>query len=297
MQSAARATWRASASVALAACGFGSISLVTNAVVVRGGTLDALMFWRYVIAIPGLALVAGYAALQLPRTQRLRLILGGGPLQAMVTLLSLTALQWITPGTLGFLFYTFPGWVAVIAVARGTERLTPRRIVALTIAFAGIVLMVGSPWGEAAPLPGVLFALGSAIVYAIFVHAVPHWQGSAHPAASAAYICVGAGVVFALLLVVRGEAVLPAPRTTLPASALLALVSTVAAFTLFFRGLTVLGPVRTAVVSTIEPFYTTLASALVLGTALRPVALVGGALIAAAVVLIHAGPREGALPT
>jgi ABC-type sugar transport system substrate-binding protein len=62
---------------------------------------------------------------------------------------------------------------------------------------------------------------------------------------------------------------------------------TAIAFLLFLRGLAVLGSVRTAIVSTIEPFFTTLLGALVLSQPLPPSSLLGGALIALAVVLLQ----------
>ena len=72
----------------------------------------------------------------------------------------------------------------------------------------------------------------------------------------------------------------------------MAVVSTVLAFIAFLRGLAVIGPVRTAIMSTIEPFWTALLGALVLRQALGPRTLAGGLCIAAAVVLLQLGQGE-----
>jgi drug/metabolite transporter (DMT)-like permease len=58
------------------------------------------------------------------------------------------------------------------------------------------------------------------------------------------------------------------------------------AFVLFLRGLAAIGPVRTAIVSTVEPFCAALLGAVVLGQPLSPGTLAGGGLIATAVVLL-----------
>ena len=77
----------------------------------------------------------------------------------------------------------------------------------------------------------------------------------------------------------------------------LAVVSTAISFMLFLRGLKALGPVRTAIISTIEPFCTALLGASVLGQPLTKDTLLGGAFIAGAVVLLqlknenHAGRK------
>ena len=68
---------------------------------------------------------------------------------------------------------------------------------------------------------------------------------------------------------------------------MLALVSTVIAFLTLIKGLAVLGPVRTAIIATVEPFFTATLGILVLGNQLSTATLVGGILIAAAVLLIQ----------
>ena len=77
---------------------------------------------------------------------------------------------------------------------------------------------------------------------------------------------------------------------------MLAVVSTVLAFIAFLRGLAVIGPVRTAIMSTIEPFWTALLGGLVLRQALGPRTLLGGVCIAAAVVLLQLGHGREAAP-
>jgi drug/metabolite transporter (DMT)-like permease len=54
----------------------------------------------------------------------------------------------------------------------------------------------------------------------------------------------------------------------------------------------VLGPVRTAIVSTVEPFFTALMGAWLLDQPLTFTTLVGGALIAAAVILLQLRPSN-----
>ena len=64
----------------------------------------------------------------------------------------------------------------------------------------------------------------------------------------------------------------------------------------FLHGLATIGPVRTAIMSTIEPFWTALLGGLVLRQALGPRTLLGGVCIAAAVVLLQLGHGREATP-
>ncbi|MFL5603939.1 MAG: EamA family transporter, partial [Gemmatimonadaceae bacterium] len=68
---------------------------------------------------------------------------------------------------------------------------------------------------------------------------------------------------------------------------LLAFVSTAIAFTSLIKGLSVLGPVRTSIVATVEPFFTAILGVVVLRNPFNTSTLVGGVLIAVAILLIE----------
>jgi drug/metabolite transporter (DMT)-like permease len=75
--------------------------------------------------------------------------------------------------------------------------------------------------------------------------------------------------------------------------ACLAVVSTVAAISLFFAGLRRVGPTTASILATVEPLVTVLLAFLVFGEALGAVQLVGGALVLAAVPALHVNtPRR-----
>jgi len=276
--------------VAFAACCFGSIPLFAMVATREGATLLAFLSWRYVLALGMLGLFAGreiIARRHLARSWPL-IVLGGGA-QAAIAYLSLAALEYLSAATLSFLFYTYPAWVALIAAVRRTEKLTPVRMGALGLSLAGIVVMVGSPWAAAMPAPGVLLALGSALLYAIYIPAIGRFQRGIEPAAASAYILSGAAITFLTIGAVTGalgDLVLPSAPAWLAAGGV-ALLSTAIAFIAFLRALPVLGSVRTAIICTVEPFYTAVAAALLFDQPLTMSTVAGGAFIAAAVVLLQ----------
>jgi drug/metabolite transporter (DMT)-like permease len=73
---------------------------------------------------------------------------------------------------------------------------------------------------------------------------------------------------------------------------LLAVVSTVVGFLLFLHGLSSIGPVRTAIISTVEPFWGAFLASIVLDQPLSANTLGGGALVAAAVILLNLPARR-----
>ena len=284
---------RATLLVLVSACCFGSIGVLSTLAINGGARLTDVLFWRYAIAAVLLVVVSGgAAAVRLPRRRAIELALFAGGGQAAVAFTTLSALRYIPVASLVFLFYTYPTWVAVISAMRGVERLTVPRVVALAISLAGIGLMVGLPGSGTMHPAGVAFALGGALLYALYIPMINRFGSGLHPAVTSAYAAGGAAVVFLAAALVQGT-----PRiafTPLGWASILALavICTVFAFIIFLRGLAVIGSVRTAIVSTVEPFWTALLGSLVLGQSIGPRVFIGGSLIAGAVVLLQVAGRE-----
>lgn len=285
--SARAATGRATLLVALSACGFGAIAILVTFASRSGATLLNILSWRYLIAtvaLSGLAWSAG--ALRFDR-EALRVTLYAGLGQAVVAFVSLSALRYIPAATLAFLFYTYPAWVAVIARVRHSEPLTATRLLALILSLGGIFVMVGAPGSTALHPLGVALALVAALIYAAYIPMIGALQRNVGPIAMATYMSAGAGLFLGAAAAMQGELTAALQPTAWYAVLVLSLVSTVAAFLGFLSGLRVLGPVRTAIISTVEPFFTALLGAALLSQPLTRSTLIGGAFIAAAVVLLQ----------
>lgn len=279
--------------VGAAAC-FSTIPIFTVLATERGGaSLESVLAGRYVLAAVALLALAGSAVRRpVPAGEVWRIVLLGGAGQAAIAYLALSALRYLPAATMVFLFYTFPAWVAVLAAARRTERLTRRRLLALALALSGIWVLVGSPWAGALHPLGVILTLAAALIYALYIPLIGSLQRNVGPVVASMWVSVGASAVFVLLGIGTSRL---APIETPVAwfgVAGLALISTAVAFILFLRGLAQLGAVRTAIASTAEPFFVAILGALVLHQSVSRATLVGGTLVAAAVVLIASAGEE-----
>ena len=278
--------------VVLAACGFGSISVLMVVGQRHGLTLASAMAWRYLLATPFLLAIAGRALRAVSARRAAALLVIGGLGQVAISGLSLSALKWIDVATLGFLFYTFPAWVVLLSAVRGLERVDTRKVTALALALGGIVTIVGAPRTASLPAIGVTLALGAAFIYAAYIPLL-HWlRGPLSAATASAFIIAGAAAVYLAAAAWRGELHVVQPGAAWGVVATLALGCTVVTFIAFLNGLAVLGAVRTAIISTVEPFYTAVLGAIVLGQAAGPGTIAGGALIAAAVLLLQRQPTS-----
>ena len=139
---------------------------------------------------------------------------------------------------------------------------------------------------------GVALALGSALIYALYIPVIGAVTAGRPMTVGAAHVALGVAIITLALAPLIGLPQLTgvAPRAW-TAMLLLAVFSTAIAFVAFLRGLAVLGAVRTSIVSTVEPFWTATLAALLLGQRFRLATVAGGALIAIAVLLLQRQPR------
>jgi drug/metabolite transporter (DMT)-like permease len=287
MESSDVSVGRAVLLIIVSALSFGSISVLTVLTTSAGVPLLTAMVWRYLLGAALLGVVTPLKEIRSIRRRRIvQLMLIGGCGQALITYLSLHALEYIPVGPLAFLFYTYPAWVALLAAVRRTERLTPVRVWALVLALAGVTIMVGAPTEKLNPI-GVLLALASALLYSAYLPGLEHVQEGIPTLHATFLLIAGAAISFLLAALFAGELFLPEGTAVWVNILLLAIVSTVIAFSALIKGLSVLGPVRTAIIATVEPFFTAMLGILILGNRFSTATLIGGVLIAAAVLLIE----------
>ncbi|MEO7456025.1 MAG: DMT family transporter [Gemmatimonadaceae bacterium] len=288
MSADTRASSRATLLVVASACCFGSIPILITLATGAGARLIDVLVWRYALAAVLLTVVGGgVGALRSvgSRAWPLLLLAGGG--QAVIAFVSLSALRYIPAASLTFLFYTYPAWVAVTAVLRRTEKLNAGRVAALVLSLAGIALMVGMPGAGGLHPKGALLALSSALLYALYIPMIDHYGRGIAPAVTSAFATAGAAVILIVASFLQGGPRVDLSTTAWLAVVALAVVCTVLAFIAFLRGLAIIGPVRTAIVSTVEPFWTALLGNVVLSQRLGPRTFAGGMLIATAVIVLQ----------
>ena len=274
--------------VLISAASFGTTLIFTQRAIDGGVTLSALLLYRYIFGTILLGLVAGGVRQVLAVGERKwRLLLIGGLAQTAIAGLTVGAVTRIPAASVAFLFYTYPTWVALLAIVRRTETVDRWNAAALALSLAGIVIIVGNPIASTLDPRGVTLALTAAVVYAVLIPWLARIQDKLKPAAAMTWIALGAAICFLVAALVLQTPLVPLTSALLINAGALALIATTLAFTTFLAGLAILGPVRTSIVSTVEPFWTALLAGLVLGQAVGPRTWIGGAMIAAAMLVLQ----------
>ena len=274
--------------IVISACCFGSLTTLTLLATRAGLSLMNVILWRFVLAsiVLFVMTIRARRAHEFGRTA-LRLMLIGATAQALISYLSFRALDYLPVGVLAFLFYTYPAWVAAISAATGRETLTRTRLIALMLAMAGIAVMIETPAAHMLDGFGICLALGTAFLYALYLPALHSAQRELPPLVSTFYLVSGIAISFVIIGISTRKFVLPGTLEIWSYLLLLSLIGTVVAFGTMIAGLRVLGPVRTSIISTVEPFFTALLGALILAEQLTMATLAGGAIIASAVIFLE----------
>ena len=186
-----------------------------------------------------------------------------------------------------------PLMIAALASALLGERLTPRLIAALGLGVAGTALLVAAPVaGATAPHPvsGVALALGAGLAYALYVVMAKHAVARTPPLLMSA-LTFGVAAVFMLpALLTPGTASQLALGW--PGLLYLGAVTTAAAYAAYTAGLRSVSASAAGVASLLEPLTAASLGVLLFGEKFGVAGWVGGVLLVVGLVLVITAERR-----
>jgi drug/metabolite transporter (DMT)-like permease len=274
--------------------GFGAMAVFGKLSYEEGVTVGTLLTVRFALAAAlfWLLLLAGGALREVRAMSRRDLgfaLALGGCGYALQAGGFFAALERMDASLLALILYTYPAMVAAVAVALGRERLDGRKVAALLLASSGLILVLaGAGAGAIDPL-GAALGLGAALTYTTYILVGERVVARVRPRVLSTIVCTGAAASLLAGTTLLGQF---RPGDVSAEGwgwlACLALISTVAAVSLFFAGLDRVGPTAASILSTIEPVVTVVLAFLVFGELLGAAQLAGGALVLAAVFVLNA---------
>ena len=192
------------------------------------------------------------------------------------------AYRYTTIATATLCYYMQPVFYILAGAAVLKEKLSPRKLACVAVAFGGMVLVSGvlEPGATVGvTLEGVAFGLGAACFYAA-VMILNQFLGEVDPLSKTVVQLGVAGLALLPQLLLSGEAgwlsLSPQAWVLL---LVMCLVHTGLAFILWFSSLHELPAQKVAIFNYIDPAVALLVSALVFGERLTPLAVVGAVLI------------------
>jgi len=249
------------------------------------------------VLLPLLVGRSGWRRIAVPVTDLIQCLVLGMLGVAASNYLYYVAIQRTSVAIAIILQYTAPVWVLFYVVARGQQKLSFQKVAAVLVAIAGIGLTIGIVGGiSAAPLHidrwGLIAAILASFSFAFYNvggHSIlaryDRWRVLTWTLASAA--------VFWLFVNPPWKVI--AAHYTLAQWAFLfvfSMISVLGSFSLYFLGLQHLEPTRAIIVSCLEPVFSILLAAALLGEGVHPVQTVGIVLVLSAIVIVQLPGRE-----
>jgi len=250
--------------------------------------------FSFLVLLPVLALSRGWSSLRLPKRDVGQLFLLGVLGVAASNYFYYLAIQRTNVATAIIVQYTAPVWVLLYMVARRVQRATPQRIAGVALALTGIVLVIGvaGPGGLRLEKTGVLAALIAAFSFAFYNIGGHSMLARYDRWLVLLYTTMSAGLFW---LIVNPPWRVLAAHYSFGAWLFLlvfALISVMAPFSFYFAGLQHLEPTRAIVTSCLEPVFSILLAAVVLGELMRPIQVLGIVFVLVATVVVQIPERD-----
>ena len=194
--------------------------------------------------------------------------------------------------------YTAPVWVLLYVVARGQQKLSLQKVAAVGVAITGIALTIGIVGAKSAsPLRldtyGFLAAVLASFSFA-FYNVGGHRILARHDRWRVLVWTLVSAAVFWLFVnppwKVFAAHYTPAQWAFL---FIFSMISVLGSFSLYFLGLQYLEPTRAVIASCLEPVFSILLAAALLGEGVRPIQMLGIVLVLSAIVIVQL-PGRGA---
>jgi drug/metabolite transporter (DMT)-like permease len=289
-ETGSRQRWIGASLCALSAAGFSTLAILVKFAFREGLSLPGILCLRFGGAAVLLVtyLLARRIRFLFSFRRSLPLFLLGAVGYAIQASLFVGALQRIPASVAALLLYSYPVFVAFLAWVIGRRRPTGPEWGAMALALVGVALTVSpsEAIGRADPL-GLAMVMTSAVWYAGYITISDRIIARAGSLVSTTWITLGAFVSFAL--VGWGTGSLPGNLSLNLAWIMLAMVvfSTILPIGTFLAGMGRVGPTAASLLSTLEPVFTTLLAAAILGETLGQRQMVGGAFVLVAVVVLN----------
>lgn len=251
-----------------------------------------LLILQYIIASVILfliCLIKYKKNLRLSKTMLGRLLLQGIVGNTLMTVFLYSSMVYLDVAVATMLLYTYPAMVALFSFFIYSERISMTKIAAIAGTFIGCLLVMNINEGlkKSLPIAGVAFGILSAVFYAFMNIYAEGIVEDVPPMVITFYT-----TVFSLIaLLVFNTGFIPRissmPLDTLINAGMLAFFCEIIPLTLLYTAIKLIGPVKAAIISTIELPVSSVVSVFIIGEALLPIQGAGIALVLASIILLE----------
>jgi len=244
------------------------------------------------VLLPALVAFRGWQRIKLPARDLIQCLVLGTLGVAVSNYFYYVAIQRTNVATAIIVQYTAPVWVLLYVVARRQQKLSAQKVAAVALAVIGIALVIDLLGGSSRAVLrldryGIIAALLASFSFA-FYNVAGHRVLARHDRWRVLTWTLTAAALFWLVVNPPWKVVAAhyAPAQWLFLF-VFSMISVLGAFSLYFLGLQHLEPTRAIIVSCLEPVFSILLAAVLLGEILRPIQILGIVFVLAAIVIVQ----------
>lgn len=284
---------------AISAATYGMNPLFALPLYEGGMDLYSVLFFRYMFAIPILAVMLKIRRrdFSIQRADVMPLIILG-VLFALSSITLFSSYNYMDAGIASTILFIYPIIVALIMFIFFKEKISKKTMACVAVALLGIVLLCNSGEGAVVSTKGVLFVFGSALSYSLYIVFVNKSRiGKMATIKLTMYVLAVGWIIFAAKALISGQLYTPSPEQWYLWINVLALTifPTIISLICTTEAIQCIGSTPTAILGVLEPVTAVFFGVLVFDEVMTPRIVIGLILVIVSVTLVVAGGHTGKL--
>ena len=259
-----------------------------------GMSVDSVLFFRYLFAVPMVALMlkSRGRSFSVEKKEIWPLLLVG----AFFVLSSITLFRsyhYMDSGIASTILFVYPVMVALIMAIFFKEKIALQTWLCIALALGGVGLLYKAPSGAALSLIGILFVLGSAFAYTLYIIAINKTVLKDVPSVKVTFYVILLGFfIFSAMVLFGGGLQIPTKWYLWLDIFAFALFPTVISMYCATKAIVYIGSTSTAILGALEPLTAVFFGITVFGETLGARDILGLVLIIVSVTFVVAGGRK-----
>ncbi len=265
-----------------------SLLLIFTVMAYKGNAnVETILAIRFLFAAIFLFIIIALTGKQISVTKSymISVLFLGGVFYTLQSSLYLSSVKYISVSLAVLCSYSYPVFVAILASIFEKEKLTNKLIASIVIAILGLALVLGNSI-EIANFRGILMALGSGVIYSIYIILSNRTIKQAPPIITAAFVTLFTSLTVLIIAISTNRLNIHFENSAWAPILGISFFSTVVSIVAFFRGLELLGSTRASILSLVEPLITFAFAAVLFHDRLSLVQWIGAALVLAGAMLV-----------
>lgn len=276
---------------AISSATYGMNPLFSLPLYADGMSVDSVLFFRYLFAVPMVALMVKSRgrSFSVSRNEILPLLLVG----VFFVLSSITLFRsyhYMDSGIASTILFVYPVMVALIMALFFKEKIALQTWACIALALGGVGLLYKAPDGATLSFVGIMFVLGSALAYTLYIVAINKSVLKDTPSVKVTFYVILLGfLVFSVLAIVNGGVDTPTRWYLWLDIFAFALLPTVLSMYCATKAIVYIGSTATAILGALEPLTAVFFGVTLFGETLGGRDIAGLVLIIVSVTFVVAG--------